>query len=239
MGNDCATGVVFTRNPSDGSKEIYGEYLINAQGEDVVAGTRTPQYITKKASKDPSLKEKSMEQSMPKIFSQLKKILNILEKHYRDMQDVEFTVENNKLWMLQTRSGKRTAKSAVKIAVDMVKEKLISKKEAILRIDPNLLDTLLHPTLDEKSDIKVIAKGLPASPGAASGKVVFSSDEAERLKGMMQDTILVRIETSPEDIHGMHAAKGILTARGGMTSHAAVVARGMGRPCVSGQVKLI
>jgi len=238
MGNDCATGVVFTRNPSDGSKEIYGEYLINAQGEDVVAGTRTPQYITKKASKDPSLKEKSMEQSMPKIFSQLKKILNILEKHYRDMQDVEFTVENNKLWMLQTRSGKRTAKSAVKIAVDMVKEKLISKKEAILRIDPNSLDALLHPTLDEESEINVIGKGLPASPGAASGKVVFTSEDAERLNSMMQDTILVRVETSPEDIHGMHAAKGILTSRGGMTSHAAVVARGMGRPCVSGSSEI-
>ena len=238
MGNDCATGVVFTRNPSDGSKEIYGEYLINAQGEDVVAGTRTPQYITKKASKDPSLKEKSMEQSMPKIFNQLKKILNILEKHYRDMQDVEFTVENNKLWMLQTRSGKRTAKSAVKIAVDMVKEKLISKKEAILRIDPNSLDALLHPTLDEESEIKVIGKGLPASPGAASGKVVFTSEDAERLNSMMQDTILVRVETSPEDIHGMNAARGILTSRGGMTSHAAVVARGMGRPCVSGSSEI-
>ena len=238
MGNDCATGVVFTRNPSDGSKEIYGEYLMNAQGEDVVAGTRTPQYITKKASKDPSLKKKSMEQSMPRIFTQLKKILNILEKHYRDMQDVEFTVENNKLWMLQTRSGKRTAKSAVKIAVDMVKEKLISKKEAILRIDPNSLDALLHPTLDEESEINVIGKGLPASPGAASGKVVFSSEEAERLNSMMQDTILVRIETSPEDIHGMNAARGILTSRGGMTSHAAVVARGMGRPCVSGSSEI-
>ena len=238
MGNDCATGVVFTRNPSDGSKEIYGEYLINAQGEDVVAGTRTPQYITKKACKGPSLKEKSMEQSMPKIFSQLKKILNILEKHYRDMQDVEFTVENNKLWMLQTRSGKRTAKSAVKIAVDMVKEKLISKKEAILRIDPNSLDALLHPTLDEESEINVIGKGLPASPGAASGKVVFTSEDAERLNSMMQDTILVRIETSPEDIHGMNAARGILTSRGGMTSHAAVVARGMGRPCVSGSSEI-
>ena len=238
MGNDCATGVVFTRNPSDGSKEIYGEYLINAQGEDVVAGTRTPQYITKKASKDPSLKKKSMEQSMPKIFSQLKKILNILEKHYRDMQDVEFTVENNKLWMLQTRSGKRTAKSAVKIAVDMVKEKLISKKEAILRIDPNSLDALLHPTLDEESEINVIGKGLPASPGAASGKVVFTSEDAERLNSTMQGTILVRIETSPEDIHGMNAARGILTSRGGMTSHAAVVARGMGRPCVSGSSEI-
>ncbi|MDC0152827.1 pyruvate, phosphate dikinase [Candidatus Pelagibacter sp.] len=238
MGNDCATGVVFTRNPSDGSKEIYGEYLINAQGEDVVAGTRTPQYITKKASKGSSLKEKSMEQSMPKIFNQLKKILKILEKHYRDMQDVEFTVENNKLWMLQTRSGKRTAKSAVKIAVDMVKEKLISKKEAILRIDPNSLDALLHPTLDEESEINVIGKGLPASPGAASGKVVFTSEDAERLNSMMQDTILVRIETSPEDIHGMNAARGILTSRGGMTSHAAVVARGMGRPCVSGSSEI-
>ena len=238
MGNDCATGVVFTRNPSDGSNSIYGEYLINAQGEDVVAGTRTPQYITKKARKEAKAKEPSMEESMPKVFKKLDKILKILEKHYKDMQDVEFTVENNKLWMLQTRSGKRTSKSAVKIAVDMVKEKLISKKEAVLRIDPNSLDTLLHPTLDEKSPIDVIANGLPASPGAASGKVVFSSDEAERLNSMMQDTILVRVETSPEDIHGMHAAKGILTARGGMTSHAAVVARGMGRPCVSGSSEI-
>jgi len=238
MGNNCATGVVFTRNPSDGTNEIYGEYLINAQGEDVVAGIRTPQYITKKAKKNTSTKEKSLEESIPKVFKQLKRILKILEKHYKDMQDVEFTVENNKLWMLQTRSGKRTAKSAVKIAVDMVKEKLISKKEAIMRVDANSLDALLHPTLDEKSNINVIAKGLPASPGAASGKVVFSSDEAERLNGMMQDTILVRVETSPEDIHGMHAAKGILTSRGGMTSHAAVVARGMGRPCVSGSTEI-
>ena len=171
---------------------------------------------------------------MPKVFNQLNKILNSLEKYYKDMQDVEFTVENQKLWILQTRSGKRTAKSAVKIAVDMVKEKLILKKDAVLRIDPNSLDTLLHPTLDEKNKLEVIAKGLPASPGAASGKVAFTSDEAERLNSMMQSVILVRIETSPEDIHGMHAAKGILTARGGMTSHAAVVARGMGRPCVSG-----
>lgn len=238
MGDDCATGVVFTRNPSDGSNEIYGEYLINAQGEDVVAGTRTPQYITKKARKNAKVEEPSMEESLPKVFNQLKKILKKLEKHYKDMQDVEFTVENNKLWMLQTRSGKRTAKSAVKIAVDMVKEKLISKKEAVLRIDPNSLDTLLHPTLDEKSTINVIANGLPASPGAASGKVVFTSEEAERLTSMMQDTILVRVETSPEDIQGMHAAKGILTARGGMTSHAAVVARGMGRPCVSGSSEI-
>ncbi len=238
MGQDCATGVVFTRNPSTGKKEIYGEYLINAQGEDVVAGTRTPQYITKKARIEARSKESSMEELMPTVFKKLYKILKNLEKHYKDMQDVEFTVEKNKLWILQTRSGKRTAKSAVKIAVDMVKEKLISKKIAVRRIDPHSLDTLLHPTLDEKSKINVIAKGLPASPGAASGKVVFSSDEAERLNEMMQDTILVRLETSPEDIHGMHAAKGILTSRGGMTSHAAVVARGMGRPCVSGSSEI-
>ena len=238
-GNDCATGVVFTRNPSDGSNDIYGEYLINAQGEDVVAGTRTPQYIIKKARIYANVKEASMEESMPKVYKQLEKILRKLEIHYKDMQDVEFTVENNKLWILQTRSGKRTCKSAVKIAVDMVKEKLITKKQAVLRIDPNSLDTLLHPTLDEKSEIKVIANGLPASPGAASGKVVFTSEEAERLNNMMQDTILVRVETSPEDIQGMHAAKGILTARGGMTSHAAVVARGMGRPCVSGSSEIV
>ena len=238
MGNDCATGVVFTRNPSDGGNYIYGEYLINAQGEDVVAGTRTPQHITKKARLEANEKLKSLEESMPLVFKELKKILLKLEKHYKDMQDVEFTVENKKLWMLQTRSGKRTVKSALKIAVDMVNEKLISKKTAIMRIEPGKLDTLLHPTLDEKSNIKVIAKGLPASPGAASGKVVFTSDEAERLNSMMQDSILVRIETSPEDIHGMHAAKGILTARGGMTSHAAVVARGMGRPCVSGSSEI-
>ncbi len=238
MGDDCATGVVFTRNPSDGENEIYGEYLINAQGEDVVAGTRTPQHITKKARQNGKVKALSMEESMPNVYKQLYKILKKLEKHYKDMQDVEFTVENKKLWMLQTRSGKRTAKSAIKIAVDMVKEKLISKKEAVLRIDPHSLDTLLHPTLDENSSIKVIANGLPASPGAASGKVVFTSEEAERLTAMMQDTILVRVETSPEDIQGMHAAKGILTARGGMTSHAAVVARGMGRPCVSGSSEI-
>ena len=238
MGNDCATGVVFTRNPSNGVNDIYGEYLINAQGEDVVAGTRTPQYITKKAKKEARAAELSMEETMPKVYIELKKILKKLEKYYKDMQDVEFTVENKKLWILQTRSGKRTSKSAVKIAVDMVKEKLISKKDAILRIDPSSLDTLLHPTLDEKSSPQVIAKGLPASPGAASGKVVFTSEDAERLNDTMQDTILVRIETSPEDIQGMHAAKGILTARGGMTSHAAVVARGMGRPCVSGSSEI-
>ena len=238
MGKDSATGVVFTRNPSTGEKFLFGEYLINAQGEDIVAGTRTPQHITKKARIKDEVKEPSMEESMTKVYLQLKKILFRLEKHYKDMQDVEFTVENNKLWILQTRSGKRTAKSAIKIAVDMVKEKLISKKEAVLRIDPNTLDTLLHPTLDKKVNKKIIASGLPASPGAASGKVVFSADEAERLNEMMQNSILVRIETSPEDIHGMHAAKGILTSRGGMTSHAAVVARGMGRPCVSGSTKI-
>ena len=238
MGKDSATGVVFTRNPSTGEKFLFGEYLINAQGEDIVAGTRTPLHITKKARIKDGVKEPSMEESMTKVYLQLKKILFRLEKHYKDMQDVEFTVENNKLWMLQTRSGKRTAKSAIKIAVDMVKEKLISKKEAVLRIDPNTLDTLLHPTLDKKVNKKIIASGLPASPGAASGKVVFSADEAERLNEMMQNSILVRTETSPEDIHGMHAAKGILTSRGGMTSHAAVVARGMGRPCVSGSTEI-
>ena len=234
MGNDCATGVAFTRNPSTGENKFFGEYLINAQGEDVVAGSRTPRYITKKAREDAGAKEESMEEIMPKVFKELKNIFNKLEKHYKDMQDIEFTVENNKLWMLQTRNGKRTAKAAIKIAVDMVKEKLISKKEAILRIDPNTLDTLLHPTLDDKVEKKIIAKGLPASPGAASGKVVFTADDAERMNNQKEDAILVRVETSPEDIHGMHAAKGILTARGGMTSHAAVVARGMGRPCVSG-----
>ena len=226
MGQDCATGVAFTRNPSTGNKELFGEYLVNAQGEDVVAGIRTPKNIL------------AMPKSMKKIFQQLKKIFKQLENKYKDMQDIEFTVENNKLWMLQTRSGKRTAKAAIKIAVDMVKEKLITDKVAILRVDPNMLDTLLHPTLDEKAEKKIIASGLPASPGAASGKVTFSSDEAERLKEQMQDTILVRIETSPEDINGMHAAKGILTARGGMTSHAAVVARGMGKPCISGSSEI-
>ena len=226
MGQNCATGVAFTRNPSTGKKELFGEYLVNAQGEDVVAGTRTPHDIL------------TINKSMPKIFQQLKKIFKQLENKYKDMQDIEFTVENNKLWMLQTRSGKRTAKSAIKIAVDMVKEKLITKKEAVLRVDPNILDTLLHPTLNEKAEKKIIASGLPASPGAASGKVTFSAEKAERLKEQMQDTILVRIETSPEDINGMHAAKGILTARGGMTSHAAVIARGMGKPCVSGSSEI-
>ena len=234
MGNDCATGVAFTRNPSTGEKSFYGEYLINAQGEDVVAGIRTPQNITKKARLEANSDAMSMEETMPKVYQQLVKIYKKLEKHYKDMQDIEFTVENNKLWMLQTRSGKRTAKAAIKIAVDMVKEKLIKKEEALLRIDPKMLDTLLHPTLDPNAKKDVIAKGLPASPGAASGKITFSADDAEALKSQNQKTILVRLETSPEDIHGMNAAEGILTCRGGMTSHAAVVARGMGKPCVSG-----
>ena len=238
MGENCATGVAFTRNPSTGEKELFGEYLINAQGEDVVAGTRTPQYISKKLKNRANAKGLSMEESMPKNFIELKKIFKLLEKKYRDMQDIEFTVENNKLWMLQTRSGKRTASAAIKIAVDMVSEKLISNKEAVLRVDANILDTLLHPTLDEKAEKKIIASGLPASPGAASGKVTFSADQAERLKEQQQNSILVRIETSPEDINGMHAANGILTARGGMTSHAAVVARGMGKPCVSGSSEI-
>jgi pyruvate, orthophosphate dikinase len=231
MGDNCATGVGFTRNPSTGEKELFGEYLINAQGEDVVAGTRTPQHISKKKSNSSGL---SMEEAMPKNFLELKKIFKLLEQKYKDMQDIEFTVENNKLWILQTRSGKRTSKAAIKIAVDMVNEKLISNKEAVLRVDPNMLDTLLHPTLDENAEKKIIASGLPASPGAASGKVTFSAEEAVKLGEQKQNTILVRIETSPEDISGMNAAKGILTARGGMTSHAAVVARGMGKPCVSG-----
>jgi pyruvate,orthophosphate dikinase len=234
MGQDCATGVAFTRNPSTGENSFYGEYLINAQGEDVVAGIRTPQNITKKARLEAGSKELSMQESMPKAFNELVTIYKKLEKHYRDMQDIEFTVENKKLWMLQTRSGKRTAKASIKIAVDMVKEKLINKDEAVLRIDPKILDTLLHPTLDPNATKNIVAKGLPASPGAATGKVTFTADDAEQLKAQGQKSILVRLETSPEDIHGMHAAEGILTCRGGMTSHAAVVARGMGRPCVSG-----
>jgi pyruvate,orthophosphate dikinase len=234
MGDDCATGVAFTRNPSTGENSFYGEYLINAQGEDVVAGIRTPQNITKKARLEAGSKELSMQESMPKAFNELVTIYKKLEKHYRDMQDIEFTVENKKLWMLQTRSGKRTAKASIKIAVDMVKEKLINKDEAVLRIDPKILDTLLHPTLDPNATKNIVAKGLPASPGAATGKVTFTADDAEQLKAQGQKSILVRLETSPEDIHGMHAAEGILTCRGGMTSHAAVVARGMGRPCVSG-----
>ncbi len=234
MGNDCATGVAFTRNPSTGENSFYGEYLINAQGEDVVAGIRTPRNITKKARLESSSEDLSLEETMPEAFNELTKIYKKLESHYRDMQDIEFTIENKKLWMLQTRSGKRTAKASIKIAVDMVSEKLITKDEALLRIDPKILDTLLHPTLDPKAKKNVIAKGLPASPGAATGKVTFNADDAEQMKANNQNTILVRVETSPEDIHGMHAAVGILTCRVGMTSHAAVVARGMGRACVSG-----
>ena len=234
MGSNCATGVAFTRNPSTGENSFYGEYLINAQGEDVVAGIRTPQNITKKARLESGSEDLSMEESMPEVFHELVSVYEKLEKYYRDMQDIEFTVENKKLWMLQTRSGKRTAKASIKIAVDMVNEGLINKDEALLRIDPKILDTLLHPTLDPKAQKDIIAKGLPASPGAACGKVTFTADNAESLKSQNQKTILVRLETSPEDIHGMNAAEGILTCRGGMTSHAAVVARGMGRPCVSG-----
>ena len=233
MGDDCATGVAFTRNPSTGEKSFYGEYLINAQGEDVVAGIRTPQSITIKAKEESHSNLPSMEESMPDIYQQLVDIYQKLESHYKDMQDIEFTVQNNKLWMLQTRSGKRTAAAALKIAVDMVNEGLISKEEALLRIDPASLDQLLHPTIDPKAEIKILAKGLPASPGAACGVVVFSSKDAEE-RAQKEKVILVRVETSPEDIKGMHVAQGILTARGGMTSHAAVVARGMGTCCVSG-----
>jgi pyruvate,orthophosphate dikinase len=234
MGQDCATGVAFTRDPSTGEDMFYGEYLVNAQGEDVVAGIRTPQHLTI-AGKDAQGSDlPAMEEVMPEVFGQLDEVRLNLEKHYRDMQDIEFTVQQNKLWMLQTRSGKRTAKAALKIACDMVAEGLITKEEAVSRIDPESLDQLLHPTLDPDAPRDLLTRGLPASPGAASGKVVFSSDEAEAMASAGEPVILVRIETSPEDIHGMHAAQGILTSRGGMTSHAAVVARGMGRPCVSG-----
>jgi pyruvate,orthophosphate dikinase len=232
MGETSATGVAFTRNPSTGDKKLYGEFLINAQGEDVVAGIRTPQEITEAAREEAGSDKPSMEHALPQAFKELERIYGVLERHYRDMQDLEFTVEQGKLWMLQTRSGKRTAKAALKIAVDLANEGLISRKEAVARIDPAALDQLLHPTIDPNAERKVIATGLPASPGAASGEIVFSADEAEAPKA--KDIILVRVETSPEDIHGMHAAEGILTTRGGMTSHAAVVARGMGKPCVSG-----
>ncbi len=234
MGETSATGVAFTRDPSTGENAYYGEFLINAQGEDVVAGIRTPQYLTKAAREKAKAKPMSMEEAMPETYAQLADVFALLEKHYRDMQDIEFTVQQGKLWMLQTRSGKRTTKAALKIAVDMVAEGLISQDEAVLRIDPAALDQLLHPTLDPKAPRDVLTKGLPASPGAASGVIAFTADDAERRAHAGEDVILVRVETSPEDIHGMHAARGILTARGGMTSHAAVVARGMGRPCVSG-----
>ncbi len=234
MGEDCATGVAFTRDPSTGANIFYGEYLVNAQGEDVVAGIRTPQNLTTAAKQAAKATAPAMEEVMPEVFAQLVKIRGALEKHYADMQDIEFTVQRGKLYMLQTRNGKRTAKAALKIACDMVREGLIDKEKAIARVAPSSLDQLLHPTLDPKAERKVIARGLPASPGAASGIVVFTADEAEKRKKTGEKVILVRIETSPEDIHGMHAAQGILTSRGGMTSHAAVVARGMGRPCVAG-----
>jgi len=234
MGNSSATGVAFTRNPSTGEKHFYGEYLINAQGEDVVAGIRTPQSITKQAREESGSKKPSMEEAMPEVYAQLVEVYRKLEAHYRDMQDIEFTVQQGKLWMLQTRNGKRTAKAALKIAVDMVDEGLITPRDAIARLEPSALDQLLHPSLDPDAQRNVIVKGLPASPGAASGEVVFSSDEAVEMQAAGRKVILVRVETSPEDIHGMHAAEAILTARGGMTSHAAVVARGMGTPCVSG-----
>ncbi len=234
MGDTSATGVAFTRNPSTGAKELYGEFLVNAQGEDVVAGIRTPQNITERARLEAASTAPSLEALMPQVFRELSANFDRLEAHYRDMQDMEFTIQDGKLWMLQTRTGKRTAKAALKIAVDMAGEGLITPAEAVQRIDPASLDQLLHPTLDPKAKRDVIATGLPASPGAASGEIVFDADEAERLKALNHRVILVRVETSPEDIHGMHAAQGILTTRGGMTSHAAVVARGMGKPCVSG-----
>ena len=234
MGETSATGVAFTRNPSTGEKELYGEFLINAQGEDVVAGIRTPQDITEKARLAAKSNKPSMERAMPEAYRELVRIYGILERHYRDMQDMEFTVEQGKLWMLQTRTGKRTAKAALKIAVELANEGVITKDEAVTRIEPASLDQLLHPTIDPKADRTVIGTGLPASPGAACGEIVFDSDEAEQLKGQGHNVVLVRVETSPEDIHGMHAAEGILTTRGGMTSHAAVVARGMGKPCVAG-----
>ncbi|MGA4552809.1 pyruvate, phosphate dikinase [Methylorubrum aminovorans] len=234
MGDTSATGVAFTRNPSTGESALYGEFLINAQGEDVVAGIRTPQDITEKARIEAKSDKPSMEKAMPESFAELTRIYGILEKHYRDMQDMEFTIERGKLWMLQTRNGKRTAKAALRIAVELAGEGLISRQEAIKRIEPGALDQLLHPTIDPDAERKVIATGLPASPGAAVGEIVFNSEAAEAAKKAERRCILVRIETSPEDIHGMHAAEGILTTRGGMTSHAAVVARGMGKPCVSG-----
>ncbi len=234
MGETSATGVAFTRNPATGENALYGEFLINAQGEDVVAGIRTPQNITEAARIDAKSEKPSLEKAMPEIFAEFARATQLLEKHYRDMQDMEFTVERGKFWMLQTRNGKRTARAALRVAVEMANDGLISRQEAIHRIEPASLDQLLHPTLDPKAERKIVATGLPASPGAASGEIVFSSDEAETLKAAGHKVILVRVETSPEDIHGMHAAEGILTTRGGMTSHAAVVARGMGKPCVSG-----
>jgi pyruvate,orthophosphate dikinase len=234
MGETSATGVAFTRNPSTGDNALYGEFLINAQGEDVVAGIRTPQSITRAAREEMGEKAPSMEEALPEVFGELRGVVSQLERHYRDMQDIEFTVERGRLYMLQTRNGKRTAKAALRVAVDLANEGLISREEAVMRVEPASLDQLLHPTIDPSADRDVIAVGLPASPGAATGRIVFTSVEAERLGAAGEDVILVREETSPEDIRGMDAARGIVTARGGMTSHAAVVARGMGRPCVSG-----
>ncbi len=234
MGETSATGVAFTRDPATGERAYYGEYLINAQGEDVVAGIRTPQYLTKAAREAAGAKPLSMEEALPEAYGELARVFDLLEAHYKDMQDIEFTVERGKLWMLQTRSGKRTAKAALKMAVDMVAEGLITQPEAVARIDPMALDQLLHPTLDPTAEREVLTTGLPASPGAAAGRIVLDAETAELWSNRGEKVILVRVETSPEDIHGMHAAQGILTARGGMTSHAAVVARGMGRPCVSG-----
>ncbi len=234
MGETSATGVAFTRDPATGERAYYGEWLVNAQGEDVVAGIRTPQYLTRAARAAAGAKPLSMEEAMPAAYGELAAVFNLLERHYRDMQDIEFTVERGQLWMLQTRSGKRTAKAALRMAVEMVGEGLIDERTAILRIDPMALDQLLHPTLDPEAARDVLTRGLPASPGAASGMIVLDADTAEKRAAMGEAVVLVRVETSPEDIHGMHAARGILTARGGMTSHAAVVARGMGRPCVSG-----
>ncbi|WP_094461942.1 pyruvate, phosphate dikinase [Pannonibacter phragmitetus] len=234
MGETSATGVAFTRNPSTGEKALYGEFLVNAQGEDVVAGIRTPQDITEKARLEAGSERPSLEVLMPEAFAEFQTICDRLEAHYRDMQDLEFTIERGKLWMLQTRSGKRTAKAALKIAVDMADEGLLSREEAVLRVEPQALDQLLHPAIDPAAKRDILVTGLPASPGAASGAIVFTSEEAEEAKAAGRKVILVRVETSPEDIHGMHAAEGILTSRGGMTSHAAVVARGMGKPCVSG-----
>jgi pyruvate,orthophosphate dikinase len=237
-GDTSATGVAFTRDPSTGAKRYYGEFLVNAQGEDVVAGIRTPQPLTREMQRATGATLPSMEEVMPDAYAELAQVFERLEAHYRDMQDMEFTVQDGRLWVLQTRNGKRTTHAALKIAVDMAEEGLIGRDQAILRIEPASLDQLLHPMLDPEAPREVIAKGLPASPGAVSGKVVFHADEAERLGNMAEAVILVRIETSPEDIHGMHAAKGILTSRGGMTSHAAVVARGMGKPCVCGAGEL-
>ena len=238
MGDDCATGVAFTRDPSSGEKAVYGEYLINAQGEDVVAGIRTPHHLTLAAKQAGQSPFDAMEEAMPDVYGQLVDVIARLESHYRDMQDIEFTVQSDKLWMLQTRSGKRTAQAGIRIAVEMVAEGIIDEREAVLRVDPASLDQLLHPMLDSHAPQTIITRGLPASPGAASGRVVFTADAADDLASQGEAVILVRIETSPEDIHGMHAARGILTSRGGMTSHAAVVARGMGRPCVSGAGEL-